>query len=252
MYNFSYRNYDLYSNHLAGEIPQGIGALTLMFRFLLSGPILDIKAFHEASVDASRNNKGLCGNAIGLVPCVPILATKRVIEKEPESHQKSESGEAQLGDIFTVWGYDGRILYENIIEVTEDFNSNYCIGSGGDGNVYKAVLPIGQVVAVNKLHQSEDSMISNYLKVFESEIHALSEIRHRNIVKLYGFCSYPKNSFLVYEFVERGSLKMVLSNKDEVMELDWKKRLNVVKGVANALYASRAFIIYNSLRHFQQ
>ncbi|XP_022765738.1 MDIS1-interacting receptor like kinase 2-like [Durio zibethinus] len=155
----------------------------------LEGPILNIKAFHEASVDALRNNKGLCGNAIGLVPCVPILATKRVIEKEP----------------------------------------------GGDGNVYKAVLPIGQVVAVNKLHQSEDSMISNNLKVFESEIHALSEIRHRNIVKLYGFCSYPKNSFLVYEFVERGSLKMVLSNKDEAMELDWKKRLNVVKGVANAL-----------------
>ncbi|XP_022764190.1 MDIS1-interacting receptor like kinase 2-like [Durio zibethinus] len=152
-----------------------------------------------------------------------------------ESHQKSESGEAQLGDIFTVWGYNGRILYENIIEVTEDFNSNYCIGSGGDGNVYKAVLPIGQVVAVNKLHQSEDSMISNNLKVFESEIHALSEIRHRNIVKLYGFFSYPKNSFLVYEFVERGSLKMVLSNKDEAMELDWKKRLNVVKGAANAL-----------------
>ncbi|XP_022765747.1 MDIS1-interacting receptor like kinase 2-like [Durio zibethinus] len=78
-------------------------------------------------------------------------------------------------------------------------------------------------------------MISNNLKAFESEIHALSEIRHRNIVKLYGFCSHPNNSFLVYEFVERGSLRMVLSNKDEAMELDWEKRLNVVKGVANAL-----------------
>ncbi|XP_022735736.1 MDIS1-interacting receptor like kinase 2-like [Durio zibethinus] len=33
----------------------------------------------------------------------------------------------------------------------------------------------------------------------------------------------------------RGSLQMVLSNKDEAMELDWKKRLNIVKGVVNAL-----------------
>ncbi|XP_022764366.1 MDIS1-interacting receptor like kinase 2-like [Durio zibethinus] len=149
--------------------------------------------------------------------------------------RKSESIEAQLGEFFTLWGYNGRILYENIIEATEDFSSNNCIGSGGYGTVYKAALPIGEVVAVKKLHQSEDSMTSNNLKDFESEIHALSEIRHRNIVKLYGFCSHPKNSFLVYEFVERGSLRKVLSNKDEAMELDWEKRLKVVKGVANAL-----------------
>ncbi|XP_022760170.1 MDIS1-interacting receptor like kinase 2-like [Durio zibethinus] len=85
------------------------------------------------------------------------------------------------------------------------------------------------------LHQSENNMISNNLKAFEREIHGLSEIRQRNIVKLYGFCSHPKNSFLVYEFVETGSLKMVLRKKDEAMELDWEKRLNVVKGVAHAL-----------------
>ncbi|XP_016700179.1 MDIS1-interacting receptor like kinase 2-like [Gossypium hirsutum] len=50
------------------------------------------------------------------------------------------------------------------------------------------------------------------------------------------FCSHPKHSFLVYELVERGSLRMVLSNNEHAKELDWKKRLNVVKGLANALY----------------
>ncbi|XP_022764355.1 MDIS1-interacting receptor like kinase 2-like [Durio zibethinus] len=198
---------DLSHNMLNGSIPisfndlQSLTVVNISYN-QLEGPIPNIKAFHEASFDALRNNNGLCGT------------TWR---------------------FFTVRGYNGRILYENIIEATEDFSSNNCIGSGGYGAVYKAALPIGEVVAVKKLHQSEDSMISNNLKAFESEIHALSEIRHRNIVKLYGFCSHPKNSFLVYEFVERGSLKMVLRNKDTAMELDWEKRLNVVKGVANAL-----------------
>ncbi|MBA0665053.1 hypothetical protein Goklo_004974 [Gossypium klotzschianum] len=166
---------------------------------------------------------------------------------------KSEPREEQHGDIFTILGFNGRILHDGIIEATEDFSSIYCIGSGGYGTVYKAALPTGQVVAVKKLHQSEDSMLNNNLKAFESEISALLEIRHRNIVQMYGFCSHPKHSFLVYEFLERGSLKMVLSNNEQAKELDWKRRLNIVKGLANALsymHHDRSQPIYNSSRHF--
>ncbi|MBA0756241.1 hypothetical protein Gogos_021971, partial [Gossypium gossypioides] len=209
------------------------------------GPIPNLKAFHEASFDALRNNKGLCGNATGLMACVPSFlanhghrkSTKLIIlvvlplfggllllfilvgsflafyKKTPTI--KSEPREEQHGDIFTILGFNGRILHDGIIEATEDFSSIYCIGSGGYGTVYKAALPIGQVVAVKKLHQSEDSMLNNNLKAFESEISALLEIRHRNIVQMYGFCSHPKHSFLVYEFLERGSLKMVLSNNEQ-------------------------------------
>ncbi|WRX11643.1 Protein kinase domain - like 10 [Theobroma cacao] len=172
---------------------------------------------------------------LGILLLIFTLAGGFLILRRKIQTRKSESREAQLGDIFTVLGYDGRILYENILEATEDFSSNYCIGSGGYGNVYKAVLPTGQVVAVKKLHQHEDSVLINNLKAFESEIHALTEIRHRNIVKLHGFCSHSKHLFLVYEFVERGSLRMILSNNEEAVELDWNKRLNVVKGLANAL-----------------
>ena len=73
------------------------------------------------------------------------------------------------------------------------------------------------------------------LKAFQSEICTLTNIRHRNIVKLHGYCSHAKHSSLIYEFIERGSLRRILSNREEAIELDWVKRLNVVKGIANAL-----------------
>jgi serine/threonine protein kinase len=73
------------------------------------------------------------------------------------------------------------------------------------------------------------------LKAFTSEMHSLLGIRHRNIVKLYGFCSHRKHSFLVYEFLERGSLRTILDNEEQAMEMDWMKRINLVRGVANAL-----------------
>ncbi|WRX12575.1 Protein kinase domain - like 10, partial [Theobroma cacao] len=287
---------DLSSNHLNGEIPKEFERLTLLLNLLLNGnklsgkipveigsfddwrsltavdlshnllegPLPDRKAFHNAPFDAYRNNRGLCGNATGLIPCDPTPTNKAQKRKTNRVvvlivlpilgtlvglfilvggflilfrriwKRKFKPKEEQSEDIFAIWGYDGEILYESIIEATEDFSSTYCIGSGGYGNVYRVVLPTGRVVAVKKLHQSEDCMPIN-LKAFQSEIRALASIRHRNIVKLYGFCTNAEHSFLVYELVERGCLRMVLSVEEKAMEFDWNKRLNVVRGLANAL-----------------
>ena len=41
--------------------------------------------------------------------------------------------------------------------------------------------------------------------------------------------------FLVYEFMERGSLFCALRNDVEAMELDWAKRANIIEVIAHAL-----------------
>ena len=41
--------------------------------------------------------------------------------------------------------------------------------------------------------------------------------------------------FLVYEYMDRGSLFCALRDEVEEVELDWNKRVRVVKGVAHAL-----------------
>ncbi|KAJ6889851.1 MDIS1-interacting receptor like kinase 2-like [Populus alba x Populus x berolinensis] len=255
---------NLSHNMLSGLIPtsfsrlQGLTEVDVSYN-KLEGPIPDIKAFREAPFEAIRNNTNLCGNAIGLEACSALMKNKTVHKKGPkivfltvfsllgsllglivgfliffQSRRKKRLVETPQRDVTARWCPGGDLRYEDIIEATEEFDSKYCIGTGGYGVVYKVVLPSEQVLAVKKFHQTPEVEMSS-LKAFRSEIDVLMGIRHRNIVKLYGFCSHAKHSFLVYEFVERGSLRKVLNDEEQAGKMDWDKRMNLIKGVANAL-----------------
>ncbi|KAI5569799.1 hypothetical protein BDE02_12G101400 [Populus trichocarpa] len=255
---------NLSHNMLSGFFPtsfirlQGLTDVDVSYN-KLEGPLPDIKAFREASFEAIRNNTNLCGNAAGLEACdvliknitlhkkgnkvvllivLPLLGSLLVLVGcffiVCQGTKRKRLNEAQSKDVFAKWSPEWELKYENIMEATEGFNSKHCIGEGGYGVVYKAVLPTEQVLAVKKFHQTPE-VEKTSLRSFRSEIDVLMGIRHRNIVKLYGFCSHAKHSFLVYEFVERGSLRNVLKNEEQAEEMDWVKRLNLVKGVASAL-----------------
>ncbi|XP_040956088.1 MDIS1-interacting receptor like kinase 2-like [Gossypium hirsutum] len=117
------------------------------------------------------------------------------------------------GDLCSIWNYDGKIAYEDIVAATEDFDFRYCIGVGGYGSVYRAQLPCGKVVALKKLHRLEAENPA-FDKSFRNEIKFLTEIRHRSIVKLHGFCLHRRSIFLIYEYMEKGNLFCNL--RDEV------------------------------------
>ncbi|PIN05295.1 Serine/threonine protein kinase [Handroanthus impetiginosus] len=138
------------------------------------------------------------------------------------------------GDIFKIWNFYGKIAYEHIIEATKDFDMSYFIGIGGHGNVYRAELPNKRVVALKKLHRLEGEN-PTYDKCFKNEAKILSQIRHQNIVKLFGYCLHKRCMFLIYDYMERGSLFCVLRDEHKALDLDWIKRVNVVKSIAYAL-----------------
>ena len=110
------------------------------------------------------------------------------------------------------------------------------MGKGGFGTVYRAALPTGQIVAVKRLNMldSTDIPVANR-QSFETEIHVLTEVRHRNIIKLYGFCSMRGYMYLVYEYVERGSLGNALYGFEGKVELNWDTRVRIVQGKAHAI-----------------
>ncbi|GMP46015.1 hypothetical protein CsSME_00014333 [Camellia sinensis var. sinensis] len=86
-------------------------------------------------------------------------------------------------------------------------------------------------VAVKKLHLLFERTDR---KDFLNEVRTLTKIKHRNIVKLFWFCSHARHSFLVYEYLERGSSAVIFNKDEEAKELDWSMRVNITKGVANA------------------
>ena len=108
-------------------------------------------------------------------------------------NKRHESKAMRTGDLFSIWNYDGNIAFEDIIIVTEDFDIKYCIGTGGYGSVYKTNFPSGKVVALKKLHSLEADEPS-FDKSFRNEAKVLSEIHHRNIVKLFMGFVYIKDA----------------------------------------------------------
>ena len=87
---------------------------------------------------------------------------------------------------------------------------------------------------MKKLHGFEEE-VPTFDESFRNEAKVLSEIKHRHIVKLHGFCLQKRIMFLIYEYMEKGSLFFILFDDMEAMELDWKKRVNTMKGTAHAL-----------------
>ncbi|KAL8545973.1 hypothetical protein ACS0TY_005909 [Phlomoides rotata] len=228
----SLESIDLSNNDLEGPIPPAIRDKFPDYQFYGNPKLL----LHNDSSRNHRNNTKFSPSvAVALVFVGSCLGAFLFIYCNKRKKTRPQTTpDSEHGDIFKIWNYDGKIAYQDIIESTADFDLAYCIGTGGYGSVYRAELPSGRVVAVKKLHRFEGEN-PTFDMCFRNEAKVLSQIRHRNIVKLFGFCLHNRCMFLVYDYMERGSLLCILMDAAEAMELDWMKRVNVVKGIADAL-----------------
>jgi hypothetical protein len=122
---------------------------------------------------------------------------------------------------------------------THNFDTKLLIGEGGFGKVYKGTLPDGTKVAVKR----SDPKHGQGLPEFVTEILVLSKIRHRHLVSLKGYCEEGSEMILVYEFIEKGTLRDHLYDLKEKPErsskrskLSWKQRLEICIGSAKGLH----------------
>ena len=74
-------------------------------------------------------------------------------------------------------------------------------------------------------------------KEFLAEVQIITQLRHRNVVELLGFCRDRGKFLLVYELLPRGSLDQALFKpKSPEQVLSWPKRWKIVSGTAAALH----------------
>lgn len=106
------------------------------------------------------------------------------------------------------------------------------LGEGGYGIVYRGQLPDGSLIAVKNLLNNRGQAE----KEFRVEVEAIGRVRHKNLVRLIGYCAEGSHRMLVYEFVDNGNLDQWLHGKlGENNPIPWEGRMRIVLGTAKGL-----------------
>ncbi|XP_071700474.1 cysteine-rich receptor-like protein kinase 25 [Rutidosis leptorrhynchoides] len=147
-----------------------------------------------------------------------------------------------------------------ILAATNNFSIDNKLGEGGFGPVYKD----GNEIAVKRLSGNSWQGLAE----FKTEVQLIIKLQHKNLVRLLGYCEKGSERLLIYEYVVNSSLDTFLFDSLAVgplnslrevassnvgvaseglrnnyglfligrsKELDWRKRTNIVTGIAKGL-----------------
>ncbi|WCJ21991.1 Wall-associated kinase family protein [Euphorbia peplus] len=194
--------------------------------------------------DASRLRMlliiGIIGGIVGLV-CLVLgswflykLIKRRKAAKLRQKFFKRNGGlllQQQLSSADSNTDTTKMFSSKELEKATDHYNQNRILGQGGQGTVYKGMLTDGRIVAVKKSKIVDESKLAQFI----NEVVILSQVNHRNVVKLLGCCLETDVPLLVYEFVPNGTLFRHLQDSNEEFPITWEMRLRIATEVGNAL-----------------
>ncbi|BFI24607.1 hypothetical protein AXG93_154s1820 [Marchantia polymorpha subsp. ruderalis] len=231
-----------YGNSSASDIAPGSNPCVTEAVFL------NVKEGVPLSVTGAADDKADSVNRVGLVVgvvvgiAVVIAALGLFWRKRTIWHKlrplnsstgSKDSDFASVNDLSDLEaGAPHHYAYKDLSAATHSFNSKYVVGEGGFGTVYKGVLKdTGSPVAIKRLSQ----YARQGAREFMAEVKIISQLRHRNLVQLLGWCLEKDELILVYEFMPNGDLDDLIYADKPKCDLTWKQRYNILCGVATAL-----------------
>ncbi|KAK4769259.1 hypothetical protein SAY86_027409 [Trapa natans] len=133
---------------------------------------------------------------------------------------------------FSHLGWGHWFTLRDLEVATNRFSKENILGEGGYGVVYQGRLINGTSVAVKKILNN----VGQAEKEFRVEVEAIGHVRHKNLVRLLGYCIEGTHRMLVYEFVNNGNLEQWLHGAmRQHGYLTWEARMKVLLGTAKAL-----------------
>ncbi|KAI9123215.1 hypothetical protein K1719_006104 [Acacia pycnantha] len=181
------------------------------------------------------------GISIGLLVIFTLVSTlcwgnkQRALKHLRRQYFEQNGGNYMLQQLHQQQGYTDRtkIFTESELKIaTNNFDESRILGRGGQGTVYKGILSDNSFVAIKKSRVGGDS---RQVKDFINEVAVLSQINHRNVVKLFGCCLETKVPLLVYEFVDNGTLLDHIDPLKNEHSLSWETRLRIATETAEAI-----------------
>ncbi|PQQ21845.1 putative LRR receptor-like serine/threonine-protein kinase [Prunus yedoensis var. nudiflora] len=176
-------------NNLSGVIPKSLEAL-LHLKYLnlsfnrLQGEIPKSGPFENFSAQSFVSNGALCGAARLHVPAwvisaILLVATVFVLILRRKRNVKAATDTTMLPQFVR------RVSHHELVRATNGFSESNLLGAGGFGSVYRGTLSDGTDVAVKVFNLQ----LQGAFKSFDRECEMLSNIRHRNLIKIISCCS---------------------------------------------------------------
>ncbi|GJN02337.1 hypothetical protein PR202_ga19676 [Eleusine coracana subsp. coracana] len=134
-------------------------------------------------------------------------------------------------------GYDGNPYLPNgcketeLVQATNNYDKSRILGKGGQGTVYKGLVKDNMHVAIKRCVLVDERK----KKEFGQEMLILSQINHKNIVKLFGACLEAEVPMLVYEFIPNGTLHELIHGKKQALRISFSTLLRIAHEAAEGL-----------------
>ncbi|XP_065870642.1 putative receptor-like protein kinase At3g47110 [Euphorbia lathyris] len=259
---------NLSSNNLSGIIPEYLGRFQFLQILDLSfndfeGRVPELGIFRNASAISLSGNSKVCGGirelnfpactvpdtkkrgvSVFLKVIIPLVVVAALLfiavlymfcyRRNRRNDLKQMPFVAISNDLFI------RISYQDLFRATTGFSETNLVGIGSYGSVYRGFLEQTQsFIAVKVFNLNRGGAAKSFL----SECKALSNIRHRNLLKILSICSsldYKGNDFraIIYTLMPKGSLENWLHPAKVELHsttLNLTRRLSIIIDVASAL-----------------